>query len=107
MFHIGDSDIHGKGIIADRRIKYGERIGKWIASEPDTNYRYLDRRFGEWYETYPLGRFCNHSSDPNTGYEFIEGDVYLISLGIEEGEEIVVDYEWAYVITGFESEILK
>lgn len=90
-YYTGDSDIHGEGLFANEEIPQGDKIGMWITSDREKAHRTLVSR--EWYETYPLGRMCNHSDTPNTEYSLEDGNIYLVSKGISEGEEITVDYQ--------------
>jgi len=106
MFKIDSSNIHNKGIISTRNIPYGEIIGPWISNKPfgDVVPRYLKK--DEWWEDIPLGRWCNHSSNSNTYLEFKSGRYYLISKDIKKDEEILVNYKWAYNITGYYNPII-
>lgn len=113
MYKIRKSNIHDYGIIATEDIPIGTRIGfyisnrsvKYLKGKGMIRPRYLKN--GEWWEDYPLGRFCNHSKDPNTELKLDDGRYYLISKKINKGEEILVDYRWIKEITGYNDEFIN
>lgn len=46
-----------------------------------------------WVESYPLGRYLNHSTKPNLQFKYTEDTISVItSSEIEAGEELTVDY---------------
>lgn len=74
---LGDSRIHGTGLLAKHPIEAGDSIA--IA------------RFGE--KRTPAGRYANHSFDPNAKMMATEGNILLVALkAINAGEEVTVDY---------------
>lgn len=75
---VGDSPIHGIGIFAEKNINQGSVIAPARINGKRT----------------PVGRFCNHSGDPNGRMEMsVNGDVYLIAAKkIDAGSEICNDY---------------
>jgi len=82
-FKIGDSSIEGRGVIATSSIESGEIIGP---------ARIGDKRT-------PIGRYCNHSCNPNAKMAIYSGSIYLEATneiagckGGLDGEEITVDY---------------
>jgi len=77
IYTIKDSPIHGKGLFSDRYIYAGEYIG--VASKAGIRSE--------------LGRYVNHSDNPNTRMEFNDGvmTVYAIT-DIEIDTEFTVDY---------------
>ncbi len=82
-FGIFPSPIHGHGVFASSNIKEGEFIGP--------------SRIGEMRT--PLGRYTNHSRNPNGVMVEKDGNYYLVALrdirgkcGGDNGEEITVDY---------------
>lgn len=105
MFEIRESDINGKGIFATKDISEGTEIGIWISEKPSKDCRYLIK--DQWYENYPLGRYCNHSEEPNTGIRTKGPDIVLESCGIEAGQEILTNYWWCADISGFIPSILN
>ena len=82
-FKIDKSNIHGKGIIATKKIKPGEYINVALYKAGD-----------DYFDTTTFGGFLNHSYKPNARTRF-EGDFYRTyssASGIEPGDEITVDY---------------
>ena len=78
-----DSPIEGKGVFATSDIKLGD---------------YIAPAFWQGGRT-PLGRYTNHSRNPNTKVVYIGEDVYFVASrdikgmrGGRIGEEITVDY---------------
>ncbi len=105
MYEVSDSDLGTKkGIIATQDIPLGSDIGVWVTNDPSKAYRYLVR--GKWWETAELGRYCNHSDSPNTDYKVENGELVIVSKGIQKGDEILVSYWWCKKETGFKSPYL-
>jgi hypothetical protein len=106
MYRIDNSDESYIKIIANKDILMGEDIGIWIMNYFNGG-RYLkqEHMIITWYESVDLGRYCNHSNLPNTKTRIETIDdkisVILISNGIKQGEEIMVDYRIAEYITGY------
>ena len=83
-YQLGPSLIHGKGVFATADYAEGEQVGAAKIHNKRT----------------PLGRFTNHSNNPNARMVFADdGNVYLHTLraiegqrGGNVGEEIVIDY---------------
>lgn len=74
---IGISTIDGRGVIATSQIKAGENIG--IA------------RSG-FFRT-PIGRFANHSQEPNAEMKQVGENINLVALrDIDVDEEVTTDY---------------
>ena len=81
----------GKGIIVQTNFKKGDEIGKLISKTPNKIGRKIKRTA---HETDVLGRYSNHSSNPNTKYDMRDGEVYLIaSRDIDKGEELLINYK--------------
>jgi hypothetical protein len=81
----------GKGVIVQTNFKKGDEIGKLISKTPNKIGRKIKRTS---HETDVLGRYSNHSSNPNTKYDMRDGEVYLIaSRDIDEGEELLINYK--------------
>ena len=81
----------GKGIIVQTNFKKGDEIGKLISKTPNKIGRKIKRTA---HETDVLGRYSNHSSNPNTKYNMRDGEVYLIaSRDIDKGEELLINYK--------------
>jgi hypothetical protein len=75
---VGDSAIQGKGLIASTSIGFGEVIGV-------ARIKYLRT---------PLGRYANHSADPNTVLvKMGKDELSMVAIRrIAEGEEVTVNY---------------
>jgi uncharacterized membrane protein YvbJ len=96
-----DSKIADKGVSARDKINKDELIGPWC-SRDKTQGRILN---DEWAEVTSLGRYVNHSDNPNTYTELIEDTVYLFAKDdIKPKEELTADYRDAYTYTGFWNE---
>jgi SET domain-containing protein len=81
----------GKGVIVQTNFKKGDEIGKLISKTPNKIGRKIKRTA---HETDVLGRYSNHSSNPNTKYDMRDGEVYLIaSRDIDKGEELLINYK--------------
>lgn len=72
-YYIGQSDIHGKGVMANAAVD--GFVGVMWSDE-------------EWYEA---GRYINHSPTPNGRPLLTEGVMILIATA-DQDEEITVDY---------------
>ena len=88
---IVSTEIKGKSVFAKAQILKDELIGEYYRNH--TNHIYKKNIYG--FFDRDLGRYCNHSFNPNTyvkettdntGY-----DLYAIN-NIEVGEEILVNY---------------
>ena len=93
-WHIGDSKIHGKGVIADRIFQQGELIEEAICYDSNK----------VTYVTPYFGSYVNHSWTPNGQLEYVTrdnthdntrcGSWYIRSLQIiYPGEEITANYK--------------
>ena len=75
--YVGKSFIHGNGCFSEVFQHKGSWLGKAIIGEKYTM----------------LGRYINHSSEPNVQFNFNSDDVSVIALkDIRPGEELTVDY---------------
>ena len=78
LYKIGESEIDGKGLIANKNIKAGDFIG-------------LSHSNGEVVSD--IGKFYNHSTTPNAISRLIGNNRYVVaSENIAAGGEITVDY---------------
>jgi hypothetical protein len=91
---VSDSLLHGKGVFATGNIKKGELVGP---------VKFQGKRT-------PLGRYCNHSKNPNAEFKLFGEDIYLVALtdisgcqGGNDGEEITTNYRRNLMITGRKS----
>lgn len=81
----------GKGVIVQTDFKKGDEIGKLISKTPNKIGRKIKKLA---HETDVLGRYSNHSSNPNTKFDMRDGEVYLIaSRDIKEGDELLINYK--------------
>lgn len=81
------SPIHGKGVFATAEIEPDDCIGAARIKDGIT----------------PIGRYLNHSDNPNTALHTMGDDLYLFALrdipgyrGGELGEELLIDYRQLY-----------
>lgn len=79
--HIGESKIHGKGLITSMDIPKGDGMASMRVSGKRT----------------PAGRYTNHSFNPNAEMTKDDnGDLYIRSLeNIPSGAEVTIDYREA------------
>jgi hypothetical protein len=103
MFELRESDVNGTGVFATQDIPSGTELGIWCCKDVSKGVRYLFNEGMEckWYETAILGRYCNHSSTPNTSVTKNNDELILISNGILNGEEILTNYNWATEHIGY------
>lgn len=106
MLIVGNTNLKGRGIFAQKRFVKGEivEIGPVVVIPPEqvslieqtvlTNY-YYDWENEAGAIAYGLVSIINHSYHPNTYYvkRFAEQEIEYIALrDIEEGEEITANY---------------
>lgn len=89
-FQVGQSQIHGKGVFSTATISSDEIIGPARLDGKRT----------------PLGRYTNHSADPNAEMILMNGDIYLKATKLIEGykggqlgSEITVNYRKSVHLT--------
>ena len=92
----------GKGLIATRDIKKGEILFDWTdgrvysadkASDLPKEVAEHAIQFEEhkWIDTTEIGRYFNHSCEPNCGFK---GKFQIVAMnGIKKGEWLTFDYE--------------
>lgn len=74
---VGNSEIHGYGLIARTDIQAGESFLAMVGKKQFTE----------------IGRFCNHSPAPNVVPVDKNGDVYVEAIRlIKAGEELTASY---------------
>ena len=120
-YKIDSTDANYVKIIAVEDILSGEKIGVWLTDYYTDNCRYLfqEGMSKKWYETFDLGRYCNHSNNPNSVIHLVETEkpkfnnisnileninyveINLTSKGILKEEEITVDYRLVEYLTGY------
>ena len=96
---LGNSDLYviqqvpnkGYGIVLQSKFNIGDEIGKLISSTPNKIGRKIKRTA---HETDVLGRYSNHSNNPNVKYDMRDGEVYLIAnKNINDGDELLINYK--------------
>jgi hypothetical protein len=109
---VRDSNVHGRGVFATRRIEKGERIVEYLGErvshdEADRRYELKDENDSHTFlfivdskTVIDAGtegndaRFFNHSCDPNCESVVEKRRVFIEALrGIEPGEEMTYDYQ--------------
>jgi hypothetical protein len=109
---VRDSNVHGRGVFATRRIEKGERIIEYLGErvshdEADRRYELKDDNDSHTFlfivdskTVIDAGtdgneaRFFNHSCDPNCESVVEKRRVFIEALrGIEPGEEMTYDYQ--------------
>lgn len=88
------SRIHGNGIFARKRLREGQRIGRFEGDVTTRNGTYVLWLIGE--DGSEIGirgrnvlRFLNHGEPANA--EFIDDDLYVVR-NVQPGVEVVIDY---------------
>lgn len=80
----------GYGIILKKDYKDGEEIGKLISKTPNKIGRKIKRTA---HETDVLGRYSNHSFNPNAKFDMRDGEVYVVAnKDIKNGDELTIHY---------------
>lgn len=109
---VRDSNVHGRGVFATRRIEKGERIIEYLGER--VSHEEADRRYElkEENDSHTFlfivdsktvidagvdgndARFFNHSCDPNCESVVEKRRVYIEAIrAIEPGEEMTYDYQ--------------
>ena len=82
----------GIGLISTQRITKGVTVGTYMQKGIPLVEDCVKINDG-WVETYPLGRFLNHSTSPNLDFNILNSKVILIaSRNINKNEELLVNY---------------
>ena len=91
---VRQSRIHGKGIFARRRLRQGQRIGRFEGDTTTKNGIYVLWLIGE--DGSEIGirgrnalRFLNHGEPPNA--EFLDDELYVVR-NVQPGAEVLIDY---------------
>ena len=91
---VRQSRIHGKGIFARRRLRQGQRIGRFEGDTTTKNGTYVLWLIGE--DGSEIGirgrnalRFLNHGEPPNA--EFLDDELYVVR-NVQPGAEVLIDY---------------
>lgn len=97
--YVGDSEIHGKGLFASKKIKEGSLLGVLECErtkEDGPHVLWVDsgKKKGKRYKVTCDFKFINHSPEPNVAYY---DDLTVVALkNIKKGEELTHNYgdEW-------------
>jgi SET domain-containing protein len=96
---VQESPVHGLGVFARRRLKKGQRIGRFEGDRTLEDGTYVLWIFDDEGEEIGIEgrnalRFLNHNSKPNA--EFEDADLYVMR-SVAPGAEVLIDYgpEWA------------
>ena len=109
---VRDSNVHGRGVFATRRIEKGERIIEYLGervSHDEADRRYESKQENDSHTFLFIvdsktvidagtdgndARFFNHSCDPNCESVVEKRRVFIEALrAIEPGEEMTYDYQ--------------
>jgi SET domain-containing protein len=109
---VRDSNVHGRGVFATRRIEKGERIIEYLGervSHDEADRRYESKEENDSHTFLFIvdsktvidagtdgndARFFNHSCDPNCESVVEKRRVFIEALrAIESGEEMTYDYQ--------------
>jgi hypothetical protein len=109
---VRDSNVHGRGVFATRRIEKGERIVEYLGervSHDEADRRYEEKDANDSHTFLFIvdsktvidagtdgndARFFNHSCDPNCESVVEKRRVFIEALrAIEPGEEMTYDYQ--------------
>lgn len=91
---VRESRIHGKGIFARKRLREGQRIGRFEGDTTMRNGIYVLWLLGE--DGSEIGirgrnvlRFLNHGKPANA--EFLDDELYILR-NVQPGSEVLIDY---------------
>jgi SET domain-containing protein len=94
LFYKKESEIHGSGLFARKKINHGDYMGEYdgpVVSENGSHVLWVEKYDDVWVgrDGKNLLRYLNHSADPHA--EFIEFKLYALR-DIYPDEEITIDY---------------
>ena len=94
LYFVGESEIHGRGLFAARKIKANALIGRLEGPRTKKNGPHVLWIIDDDGSVYGIRgendlRFVNHSSKPNA--EFLGDELWSVRK-IKNGEEITFDY---------------
>ncbi len=97
---VRESRIHGRGIFARKRLREGQRIGRFEGDVTKRNGTYVLWLIGEdgseiGIRGQNLLRYLNHGETPNA--EFLEEELYIIR-NVQPGSELLIDYGEAWTL---------
>ena len=91
---VRESRIHGKGIFARKRLREGQKIGRFVGDTTMRNGIYVLWLLGE--DGSEIGirgrnvlRFLNHGKPANA--EFLHDELYILR-NVQPGSEVLIDY---------------
>ncbi len=95
---VRESRVHGKGVFARRRLREGQRIGRFEGESTMRNGTYVLWLIDEEGEELGIRgrnalRFLNHGRPANA--EFRDADLYAIR-NVQPGSELLIDYGEGY-----------
>lgn len=96
---VRESAVHGKGVFARRRLRRGQRIGRFEGEETTENGTYvlwlIDEDGGEvGIRGRNALRFLNHGDPANA--EFRDAELFAIR-NVQPGAELLIDYGEAWL----------
>jgi len=83
------SQVHGRGVFAERSLNTGKQIGYFEGYEIDHQTAYSLTFGNTRIEPTGILKHLNHSCSPNTRFQ---GRCLIASREIKPGEEITIDY---------------
>jgi len=94
LYYVQESEIHGTGLYARRKISQGDYMGEYdgpTVSENSAHVLWVEKYDDVWVgrDGKNLLRYLNHSNDPHA--EFVGFELYAIR-DINPDEEITIDY---------------
>lgn len=92
IFNFYYDEVKGVCIVTSLNIEKGTTIGTYLLKEGRLIKDCIELVDG-WIETYPLGRYLNHSTNPNLEFNYLKDSVELVAnRHIKANEELTVDY---------------
>ena len=90
LIYIKKTPKKGYSLFSKKEINKNEEIGKLISKTQKNNERELSKGF---FETNIIGRYINHSNNPNTKAKSKNDEYFLVSIKhIKKDQEITIDY---------------
>jgi len=90
LIYIKKTPKKGYSLFSKKEINKNEEIGKIISKTQNNNERELSKGF---FETRIIGRYINHSNNPNTKLKSKNDEYFLVAIkNIKKDQEITVNY---------------
>tara|TARA_B100000579_G_C22596097_1_gene740416 strand:+ start:492 stop:806 length:315 start_codon:yes stop_codon:yes gene_type:complete len=87
MYQLGESKIHGHGLIATKNIKENTDVGLSHLGIGLVNERIIAG------ETTDIGRFQNHNKNSNCENRIVGKDLHMFTTrNVSSGEELVINF---------------